>query len=279
MEHLLTVWPQVVDQFNRAAGVLLMSDFDGTLAPIGEKPDLVFIDPSIRDLIRSMTTLPRFRVGIISGRALADLKTKIGLDDVIYAGNHGFEIEGPGLHFVNSQAHEVIPYFQVLRQALTLALASFNGAWIEDKGLTLSVHYRQAATADIPEIEARVIKTVKGTPVGCMVDLTPGKKVIDLKPSVRWDKGKAIRLLMKKFSQGGRHSGLLPVYLGDDITDEDGFKVIEKYGHGITVFVGDPLRESEARYFLRSPDEVKVFLSQILGSVERGRLCVPYSTT
>ena len=89
--------------------------------------------------------------------------------------------------------------------------------------------------------------------------ITSGKKVYEMRPAVTWDKGRAIKLLMKRWGKGNRRSGLIPLYFSDDLTDEDGFKVIENYGHSILVFVGEPNRYSVARYFLRSLAELAVF--------------------
>jgi trehalose 6-phosphate phosphatase len=100
-----------------------------------------------------------------------------------------------------------------------------------------------------------------------------------VRPAVSWDKGKAVRLLMKKYGKGGRNSELLPIYLGDDLTDEDAFQVIEKYGNGITVYVGEYNPDSAARYFLNSPDEVFDFLSILAGYDKRCLVCEQYLTT
>jgi trehalose 6-phosphate phosphatase len=119
---------------------------------------------------------------------------------------------------------------------------------------------------------------VRGPLAMGMVKLTTGKKVIEVRPAVNWDKGKAIRLLMKKYGKGGRNSGLLPIYLGDDRTDEDGFRVIEKYGQGITILIGESCAESSARYYLTSPLEVQRFLEILLEYAQRGQECVQLST-
>jgi trehalose 6-phosphate phosphatase len=100
--------------------------------------------------------------------------------------------------------------------------------------------------------------------------MTDGKKVYEVRPGVDWNKGKAIRLLMKKYGRGGYQSGLMPIFLGDDLTDEDGFQVIEKYGNGLSIFVGEANKDTSARYYLRSPMEVEVFLSRLLESTSQG---------
>jgi trehalose 6-phosphate phosphatase len=264
MEYLLSAWPEVMKQIQESRNILFLADFDGTLTPIAEKPELAFMSVEIRQLLDSLARQPHLTVGIISGRALSDLKEKINLDNIIYSGNHGFEIEGPGLNFINPIANEIRPFFRAIKNVLTLALGSIKGVLIEDKGITLSVHYRQVETEKVPEVESAVKKVVSGPATGGVFMITPGKEVYDVKPAASWDKGKAIRLLMKRFGKGGRRSGLLPIYLGDDLTDEDGFQVIEKYGQGITVHVGEKHDKSAARYYLRSPEEVSLFMSTLL---------------
>jgi trehalose 6-phosphate phosphatase len=278
LEHLFSVWPEVAEQVRKARHILFLSDFDGTLTPIVERPELASLNEDIHWLIEALVHQPRFTVGIVSGRALTDLKDKVNIRGLIYAGNHGFEIEGPGLNFINPLADEIRPYLRIIRQVLNMAVGTIKGVMVEDKGVTLSVHYRQAEEAAAKNIGQLVEHTIKGPMTMGMVKVTRGKKVIEVRPAVNWDKGKAIRLLMKRYGKGGRFSGLLPVYLGDDLTDEDGFRTIEKYGSGITVHIGESGFESSARYYLKSPYEVEKFLGTLLEYTKRGQVCEQLST-
>jgi trehalose-phosphatase len=278
LEHFWAAWPAVAEQMLQARHVLFLSDYDGTLTPVVEKPEMATLAEETRRLLISLAHLPHFTVGIISGRALADLKEKVGIEGLIYAGNHGFEISGPGLNFINPLANEVKPFFRIIRQVLIMALSTIKGVLVEDKGITLSVHYRQVDEEKGRDMKQLVENIVRGPLAMGMVKLTTGKKVIEVRPAVNWDKGKAIRLLMKKYGKGGRNSGLLPVYLGDDRTDEDAFRVIEKYGQGITILIGESCTESSARYYLTSPFEVQKFLNIILESTHRGQVCEQLST-
>jgi trehalose 6-phosphate phosphatase len=279
LEHLLSVWPKILDQIRNAKHVMFLSDFDGTLTPIVEKPEMAVLSENTRELLQALATQRHFTVGIISGRALVDLKDKVNLSNIIYAGNHGFEIEGPGISFINPIADEIKPFFRIVRQVLTLTLKSIKGVFVEDKGITLSVHYRQADEEDAKDVEKKIRQAVGGPATRGIFKVTHGKKVYEVRPAANWDKGKAIRLLMKRFGKGGRQSGLLPIYLGDDLTDEDGFNIIEKYGQGISIHVGGSRNKSAARYYLNSPDEVIQFLDQLLSYAKRGLLCGQHSTT
>jgi trehalose 6-phosphate phosphatase len=279
MDHLLSVWPKIFEQTQKARHILFLTDFDGTLAPIVEKPELAVLSEETRQLLQSLASQRHVTVGIISGRALADLKDKVRINGIVYAGNHGFEIEGPDLSFVSPIANEIRPFFRIMRQILTLTVKSIKGVFVEDKGLSLSVHFRQMEEDKTQDLERLVEHAVSSHMLRGIFKVTPGKKVYEVRPVAPWNKGKAVRLLMKKFGKGGRQSGLLPIYIGDDLTDEDGFQVIEKYGRGLSIHVGEFQNNSAARYYLRSHDEVCLFMIELLGCAQRGLLCEQYSTT
>lgn len=202
MEHLLTAWPGILKQIQNAKHILFLSDFDGTLAPIAEKPELAEIPEGTRMLLHSLTSNRRFTVGVISGRSLKDLKDKVKVEGVVYAGNHGFEIEGPGLSFVNPIVEEIKPFFRIIRQILVLTLGTIKGVLVEDKGITLSVHYRQVDDEKAKTVESLVERAINGPASHGLFKVTSGKKVYEVRPAVNWDKGKAIQLLMKKYGKG-----------------------------------------------------------------------------
>jgi trehalose 6-phosphate phosphatase len=279
VEHLLAAWPKIWDLIQGAHHILFLSDFDGTLAPIVERPEQALLAEPTRDMLRTLTSQRRFTVGIVSGRALTDLKAKVNLQGIIYAGNHGFEIEGPGLSFINPIVREIKPFFRILRQILVLTLGTIKGVLVEDKGMTISVHYRQVEEENIKDVETLVTRAVNGPASHGLFKVTAGNKVYEVRPAVDWEKGKAIQLLMKRYGKGGRNSGLLPIYLGDDQTDEDAFRTIERYGPGLSVRIGSPSPTSAARYFLNSPAEVNCFLRQLVDHSVRGLLCEPCMTT
>jgi len=264
LEHLLSVWPMIAKQLRDARHILLLADYDGTLTPIVERPELANLSQDTRQLLQSLARHPRFTIGIISGRALADLKNKVNISGIIYAGNHGLEIEGPGVSFVNPLARELRPILRIMHYVLSRALGTIRGVLVEDKGLSLSVHYRLVERHKVREVENILQRVIGGAQAAGKAKIAYGKKVYEVRPAVAWDKGKAIKLLMKRYGKGGRKSGLSLMYFGDDLTDEDGFRVIENYGNGISVLVGEPERYSAARYFLKSPAEVAAFLGILL---------------
>jgi trehalose 6-phosphate phosphatase len=264
VEHLLSVWAEVAGRLKDAKNILLLTDYDGTLTPIVERPELAHLPSGTRIFLSTLADKPGFKIGVISGRALSDLKMKVGITGITYAGNHGLEIEGPGIELIHPVAEEIRPYLRLMHYVLSRALATIRGVLVEDKGLSLSVHYRQVDERRTGEVEDVVKRVVGNAEAAGAVKIAPGKKVWDVRPAVNWDKGKVIKSLMKRYGQGGRRSGLLPIYLGDDVTDEDGFKVINNYRNGLSVFVGEPNGLSSACYYLRSPLEVSIFLGNLI---------------
>ena len=269
MQHLFSVWQELSKRLKAARRVLLLCDYDGTLTPIVDRPEMADLSEKARQILQALSRQSHFTVGVISGRALVDLRQKIGIGNIIYAGNHGLEIEGPGIGLVNPLAAEMKPVLHLINQVLNKALAPIRGVQVEDKGLTISVHYRMVEEGKSEEVTnafERVIATARS--LG-KVRITSGKKVYEVRPAVQWDKGEAIALLIERFGKTKTKKELLPIYLGDDQADEDGFKVIEKH-EGISVFVGEETGNSAARYYLKSPAEVEQFLERLVHPAASG---------
>jgi trehalose-phosphatase len=255
MQYLFDAWEEVSRYLETADHILFLSDFDGTLTPIVDRPELAVLSRETARLLRKLVKDRRYTVGIISGRALADLKEKVDVDGIIYSGNHGLEIEGLGTSFLEPLAEEVRPFFQLLSQVLTTTLKGIKGVLIENKGLTLSVHYRSVDDAEQHLVKDRFNEVIDPLQVIGRVRITRGKKVYEIRPPINWDKGKAVSLLIARLKVSKKRDGLLPLYLGDDLTDEDAFNVIAAHD-GISIFIGEEHEKSEARYYLSSPDEV-----------------------
>ena len=142
MQHLFSVWQEVARRLKAVRRVLLLCDYDGTLTPIVEKPELAILPEKTRELLLALVTQRSFTVGVISGRAMADIRQKVGIENIIYAGNHGLEIEGPGISFINPLAEEMRPVLRLIQQVLNKALSPIRGVFVENKGLSLTIHYR-----------------------------------------------------------------------------------------------------------------------------------------
>src|SRR4030042_4698396 len=136
MQHLFGVWDSIVTRIESSKHVLLLFDYDGTLTPIVERPELADLHRESRQLLKALVHKPRFTVGIVSGRALNDRRTKVDVNGIIYAGNHGLEIKGPGIEFIHPLTEEMGSVIRVLSKMLSKSLSTIRGAVVEDKGAT-----------------------------------------------------------------------------------------------------------------------------------------------
>ncbi len=238
--------------------LLLFFDYDGTLTPIVEKPDLAKLDEEMRGLLKE--TSKKFKLAIVSGRPIEEVKSLVEIKDIFYAGNHGFKIEGPNFNFIFPPAEKMSSLISQLKAEFVEKLSSIEGVLIEDKQFSLAVHYRLVKEeAKVKEIRNFVKDVLKDNP---SLRLMEGKKVLEIIPDIDWDKGKALRHIVQTL---GREEDSLVVYLGDDTTDEDAFRVVRTQGLPILVR-GKTLKPSSAYFYLDSPEEVKVFLKLILNS-------------
>jgi trehalose-phosphatase len=240
----------------RAAGrLVLLLDFDGTLAPIVARPEMAALPERARLALERLGRRGDVDIAVVSGRGLADARERAGLAGVAYAGNHGMEIEGPGFRHVHAEAAAARPRLERVLERLREPLAAVPGAIMEDKGLTLSVHYRLVPPEQVGEVRRAVEAAVAGEEG---IRLTEGKRVIEIRPAVEWDKGRAVEFLLEALNSP---PGTPVLYLGDDTTDEDAFRALASSGAGEGIVVADsPPAGTAARAYLRSPEEVAEFL-------------------
>ncbi len=257
MRHLFEDWSYLLQTFKAARRIFLMVDFDGTLAPIVDLPELAEMSDDMKLLISNLAKSSHFTVGVLSGRALTDLKEKVGVEGLVYAGNHGMEIETPNKTYIHPRALDILEPMGKIKAELVKSLSSFEGVLIEDKGLTLSVHYRLAVPKDVSEVRKIFCKTIEPYIKERVFKQTEGKRVFELRPPIDWDKGSAILWLIEALNLKND----LPIYLGDDKTDEDAFVVLKR--KGISVFVGEPKTQSKAVYYLKDVFEVEDFLKKL----------------
>ena len=250
MPHLLNVWPQVRRQVQRAGHILLLLDYDGTLAPLAPRPELAVLPEDARRAVSRLHRRERYTVGLVSGRGLADLTGMVDLPGLIYAGNHGLEIQGPGLEFLHPAAAEWRGELAALVNTLENRLGGYDGVLVEGKGLTLSVHYRLTPEEQRAAVAADFMAAVAELQAAGRARVTRGKAVLEVRPAVDWDKGKAIARIAAEFP-----AGTLPIFFGDDLTDEDGFAAVAELG-GISVLVGPARQPTRAAYRVDSPREV-----------------------
>ena len=258
-------WPAVRRQVIAASHVLLACDFDGTLSPIAERPEQASLPEETRNVLQALADLPRYTVAIVSGRALSDVKSKVQIPELYYAGNHGMEIEGPNTKHIDPVAARLRDTLKASIESLRLELADFDGAWVEDKGLTCSVHFRQVRAESQADLVDRVRDRLGPVVERDQIVLMVGKKVIDIRPALSWDKGKALAFLIETLQNDRRDasSHALPIYIGDDVTDEDAFRAVNQH-RGLSVIVGSEDRPTEAGYRIPSPVQTAEFLERLL---------------
>jgi trehalose-phosphatase len=236
--------------------LVVFLDYDGTLTPIVERPDRALLSASMRQTIVELAGC--CPVMIISGRDRADVQRLVQLDCIFYAGSHGFDIAGPhGQQMTCERGEEFLSIFDRVQQDLFQRLACVEGTLIERKKFSIAVHVRGVARDDEGTVEAIVDDVLGGYP-----DLRKGygKKVFELQPRLDWHKGKAVLWLLQALKLD--KSEVLPLYIGDDLTDEDAFRTLTNGGIGIVVEAGT--RPTAADYVLRHPEEVQSFLRHLI---------------
>jgi len=242
---------------------MLLSDYDGTLTPIVSRPEEAVLPPEVRAKLRALVAKPALSVGIISGRALPEVKALVAVDGVYYAGNHGLEIEGPHLSYINPIATASRALLEELARKLSERLGHIEGVIIEDKGLSLSVHYRLVRESDQAQAAQIFAQVTSPQLERGRIRVTSGKKVWEVRPPIDWHKGKAVETIVREIKASLSLRQALSIYLGDDLTDEDAFRAVHRLG-GWSILVGQENPLSQASLFLDSPVQVSVFLSRLL---------------
>ena len=263
MQHLFREWKSFSSAARAASHILLLSDYDGTLTPIVGRPDEAVLSPEVRKILGALAEKPGFSVGIVSGRSLAEIEAMVGIEGIYYAGNHGLEIEGPGIKFVSPAAGATQVEIKELVGQLSAKLVGIDGVIIEDKGLSLSVHYRLVKEGEEKQVAEIFTRITSPSLDAGRIRVTSGKKVWEVRPPIDWHKGKAVEAIVQEIKALLNLERPLTIYLGDDTTDEDAFRVIHR-PEGWSIFVGEENPSSNADYFLNSTSEVTDFLNQLI---------------
>ena len=251
---------QLLDRLDGRPLVVFL-DYDGTLSPIAPRPELAVLPDATRQVLGQLAA--RWTTAIISGRGLADARKLVGLDSIIYAGNHGLEIEGPPASGISRNLAD--DYREDVTRAceqIEHALGDVPGTLVENKVFSLSVHYRLVADEDVPRVAAAVDEALETNPRLARHD---GKKVYELRPAIDWDKGRAVTWLHEILQERGGDA--YPAYVGDDVTDEDAFRALA--GIGVGVLVSDTERPTAATWRLNDTDEVREFLARLAEDPKR----------
>lgn len=228
--------PAATDAWDAVAGLLegqrivVFLDFDGTLAPIVDDPDAAAAPAATMDVVERLAR--SCTVAVVSGRGLDDLRSRIDLPGLWLAGSHGFEVEGPdGVEHPLQEVRDALPALDDATGRLRDEFGDLPGVHVERKRFAIAVHTRRA-DADATE---QVRQQVERVGAACGLRATGGREVVELRPDVEWDKGAALRWILDRVGQDGDARPTLPVYAGDDLTDEDALRVVGPGGLGIVV--------------------------------------------
>ena len=262
-----TVRGALLSRIAAADRVWLMLDYDGTLTPIVAHPAHARLSAATRRLLARLADRSGVRVTVLSGRALRDVARRVGVRAIDYGGNHGLEWCGRRLRFRHPDAAAARPLLRRLARRLREGLRRIPGAQVEDKGLTLSVHWRTVPPSAHRVLQHAVARLTAPDRHEGRVRLTPGKRVVEIRPTVHWDKGAMVTWLWRRAALKQR---TVAVYLGDDQTDEPAFRAVNRLG-GYSVVVGGTRRRTAARHRLRDPRAVGAWLAALARALERSR--------
>ncbi|RMG55910.1 MAG: trehalose-phosphatase [Acidobacteria bacterium] len=246
--------PQLLEEVRRHDRLFLLLDYDGTLVPIAPTPEQARLAPDVIDTLRALAAAESVQLAVISGRSLEDLRRCVPIEGLFLVGGHGAEIRTP-----TGQRHWLVdpavirPIVDRLAARAEVALSGLTGCLVENKRLSLALHYRLAAPSVAREAVARFLRLGEPYVGEGQFQWLRGKRIIELRPA-GVHKGRAIAFLLERYLRPGEW----PIYLGDDRTDEDAFRALSDTG--ITIRVSAEEEPSRARHRLRSPAEVHQFL-------------------
>jgi trehalose 6-phosphate phosphatase len=252
----LRAWKEAPDS------VAIFTDIDGTLAPIVPTPDMSEVPAELKDLLRHLSERYLLVAGV-SGRKTEDALELVGLADVVYFGNHGFEIMREGEVEVTPEA---LPYLEKVEKLEREAREELGplGAFVEEKGITASVHYRNVP----PEVGERCVEFVRREGERLGLRITVGRGVVEARPPIRADKGTAVRTLVEQYGP------TRAMFIGDDTTDLDAFRELARLREegileevirvGVASEEGPPEITSEADIVADGVEGVSEVLSELL---------------
>lgn len=259
MDYLFKSWNSLEKKLQEKS-IFLFLDFDGTLAPIVSHPDKAKISIKVKNLLQRISLNSNCKIAIISGRSVSDIKKRIGVKNLIYSGNHGLEVNGPKISYASAASLKHRNLLRNIKDKLAYRLLKVKGIFIENKRLSLALHFRNVKENDIGLVKAAFREVTINLLRAKKIKIRPGKKVLEVSLPTSWNKGKVVLWLLAKQKIVLRGKEIVPIYIGDDLTDEDAFKSLRK--KGITIFVGRN-KPSYAQFYLKSHQDVFKFLERI----------------
>ncbi len=266
---------QVIGKLLRARKkIILLTDFDGTLTDIRDRPGLAVLSDDARQILLKIARDKSFFLGIITGRSLRQIKKLVNIPGILYAANHGIELEGPGIHFRSSEAKKARCNLWNVYMRLFTSLRHIEGVYLEDKGYTVSLHYRLVKKKnDVEFVMKTAAMIMKPYLDKKSLSLNTGKMVYEILPPVKWSKATTIQWLLTNYFPLNAGGDALLIYLGDDSADIEVFNTLKD--EELTVFVGIPSATTSADYFVHSPEEIRLFLEYLYkqkGTSNDGRI-------
>lgn len=262
----LGMFEQIIKASN-GKQIVMFLDYDGTLSPIVEDPDRAFMTNEMREAVRDIAKY--FPTAIVTGRCRAKVYNFVRLSQLYYAGSHGMDIRGPanGSKYKKDNkavlfqpAREFLPMIDEVYKALIDKTKCTPGAMVENNKFCVSVHFRCVDEKSWNALAEQVRSVLNDYP---KLKLTQGRKVLEIRPTIKWDKGKALEFLLESLGFANSDEGF-PIYIGDDRTDEDAFKVLRDRGQGFGILVSKIPKETNASYSLQEPSEVMDFLRRLV---------------
>ncbi|RJQ39909.1 MAG: trehalose-phosphatase [Nitrospiraceae bacterium] len=245
----------VLKKISKGQKIALFLDFDGTLVPIRKDPSQCVLAEEMKEQLKLLAGSDRCYLTILSGRSLQDIKGMVSIRNICYSGNHGLIISGNDMTYIHPKALSAKPFIDRAARMLNVEITGMEGAWIERKKFTASLHFRSVHKNDVPLVKRTFYKVVSDFSGDRTLAVIKGKKVLELAPDASWNKGSAALWILNNLR--GKY---LPVYVGDDWTDENAFRALNK--KGITIRVGKSAKTA-ANYYLKNQGEVSAFLKRL----------------
>ena len=254
-DHTLHIEKKILNSYS----IFLFLDYDGTLVPFKHKPTEVTTPEKIKKIIRQLIKNPKLQIIIVTGRTLHDIQNLLNLKGLSFIALHGLYIKtSNGSQFNWKSADQTRLLIKEIKENMEKELLEKEGAFLEDKGLTLVLHYRLLSSNRIQIIRGKFKKIVFTHDKNQVLEIINGAKIIETRPK-GWNKGTAVEMFLKKYTN---KKNILSIYIGDDITDEDAFQFIGK--KGISIYVANQSkRMTAAQYYVKNPDEVLIFLQSL----------------
>lgn len=259
MKSLFFNLKYIFSEISKTGRIFLFLDYDGTLCPIVKRPDRATLPLKTRNILSRLADNRRIVVSIVSGRMLRQVKNLVGLKGIHYAGCHGLEIEKDDKAYLFPKLSKSKIRINGLKRRLKIELSAITGWEIEEKDIIFALHYRRVKSSNIQKLKNIFYNIAKPYTSKGEIVTASGKMVLEVRPALNWDKGRYCLYLMNKLKH--KDERIIPLYIGDDTTDETAFKVLRR--KGITIFVKGERKTSLAEYYLGSTNEVTDFLGRL----------------